>query len=336
MAYARPVDSGQKAKVGLVATGGLLAALTGFVDDCGRLGARSAMMAADDVAVGVGVGSYGDDLARLGAVGVGESGDDLARLGAMGVGESGDDLARLGAMGVGESGDDLARLGASGSELELGASHGATWEELFADVGLDAVDVGLNASDLLLGDEESEATAGIGDPELAERLAALQDFAVENAAVAAMLPLYETASDDDRALRERVLTEGVSLLDAPSSLGVLLERAPRPLLVVARAGDAPGTMRAPDGSALEIAALMDGCRAARADCVVLLCDDVSASCVESAVGVANGALAGDAARLRALYRDLLRRRDDIAEQTARPTVYRIATTDGVARVVKSR
>ncbi len=280
------METGTKAKAGLAA-GGVLAAVLGLMGDCGRVGMRAGRHV-DDV---VGVARYGDELAGAGAA--------AGHL---------DELDEL----VG-----LTRLnpGAPSRTETLGHLRSSRWDDFEALVegGETTIEVGMNASDLLVDDEESSLDTPL--PEILQT--------VRHPAVAAIMPPYEDASYEERELREQMSADGVRHLDAPSSLATMLEEAPRPLLIVARIGSAEGTLRAPDGSDLGALDLLTYCAAAGADCAALVCNTDDTECLGAAYRVADATLAANQQRLPDLYRALLSGRY-AAGELGRFDIFRLA------------
>jgi len=262
------MDSGTKAKAGLIG-GGVLAAIIGLVGDCGQAGMRSARHV-DDIA---GAARLGDELA-----GAGSAARNLDEL---------DELIGLTHLhpGVPARDETLIHLTASG------------WDdfERILDTGQTTVEVGLNASDLLV--EEYPDPEQTPLPELLLR--------VRGAEVAAIMPPYEDAAHEERELREDMTAAGVELLDSPSSLGEVLEHSPRPLLIVARMGSTEGTLRAPDGSDVEVRALLTYCASAHADGAALVCNTEDVECLRAAQQVALATVAANQTKLPDFYRALL-------------------------------
>jgi hypothetical protein len=178
----------------------------------------------------------------------------------------------------------------------LGHLSSSRWDD-FEDLlegGRTTVEVGLTASDLLVDDPDPiEAPL----PELLHT--------VRRPAVAAIMPPYDDATYEERELREEMSAEAVRHLDAPSSLATALEEAPRPLLLVARIGSAEGTLRAPDGSDIEVMGLLTYCASTGADCAALVCNTDDTECLGAAYRVATATLAANQEHLPDLYRALL-------------------------------
>ncbi len=241
--------------------------MIGLASDCGRVGMRAGRHV-DDVA---GAARLGDELAGAGAA-AGHL-DELDEL----VG-----LTRLHP----EAPTRAETLGHLGS---------ADWHEFesLLEGGRTAVEVGLNASDLLIEEDPLEAPL----PELLH--------SVRRTEVAAIMPPYESASHEERELREEMSQAGVRHLDAPSSLAEVLEQAPRPLLLVAWIGSTEGTLRAPDGSDIEVMGLLTYCASTGADCAALVCNTDDTECLSAAYHVAVATLAANQETLTDLYRALL-------------------------------
>ena len=293
------MDTGAKAKVGIAATGGILAALVGLGDDCLRLGTKSAR--------------FGDEAASLGS-----GGDDLVRFG-----NAGDDLAGIGPRTLEDLAGSPAEVARIGGADEVTALRASTWQEfasrgdnvgpgsvghLAQETALDAAGYGLDVAGLLL---ENEGTPTTND-RTPDPVGHVQGETMTGPAVAAILPLPEQAGERERALRTSLETRGVFLLDTPQSFDNVLDLGPRPLFLIAR-GVRDGVIEAPDGSELEAQDLLRRCRDAGTDCVALICEESarpaprSTHCLQTAHSIVP--LDHEAGDLAALLRELLQRRE---------------------------